>query len=1060
MKNLVFLLLLIPSIILSQTKIVELEYWINNNFTSKKNIALNQQTEVIYQGSLDLDLLPIGFHRIHYRFKDNNGKWSTIHQTVFFFSGSSNDDQALITEIEYWIDDDYSTKKELATNGQTEAILLGELELPDAINGLHKITFRAKDNTGCWSTPIDFYFFKAGSSNDEEVKIVKYRYWFDSNKDNPIEIQLEKPSNEVIITNLLDIAKPNQGDFPQTFNIQFLDNTGIWSSVYSKKFLPVPSFEVYNLMNTFTFVNTSAFGRSFIWDFGDGTKDTTVNPQHTYKKPGVYTVKLTAKNSLGQADTFEIVQVKGLRDIEAKSAGNTGDASVFIYGGGFNKNASVWLEGPEKIDADTSYLARLDAIYARFNFRGKQVGLYDVYVQFPGEQPMKLEKAFTVEQGTEPKPFVKITGRDRILFGRWQTYQLTVGNTGNIDATGVPLFLVTSKSNGMELDLSNIKIQVTQAAEIQFKDAYDTLLYYGLESRYPIDEMDGLPFDGYLYVFHIPVIPANSSQSINIRIKTNNDVKIYAWLYDPYFQSPFGSSYAACIAEAIAWYILNKAYDIGTGFIPGYDCVKAIAKLVISTSYNTASGEIDPLGRQYKTWGEWFWGWGSWTVDMTIITAQCAVDFVPAGKVAKTVKKLGEAAWEVIKGLSGINSDMNKLYMADKDCREKYQKKKPEETKIRAVSSFDPNEIVGPQGYQKENYVRNEGEFTYKIYFENLATATAPAQEVIIIDTLDKSKFDLSTFNFGTFGYSGKVFHPFNGLKEFTLEIDSIDVPNTILRINAKVDTSTGTVAWKFTTLDVKTNDYPEDPDAGFLKPNKKPPEGEGFVSFSVKPLDTIPEDIDIANRAKIVFDLNAPIYTNTHSNRFDNTPPRSKLTSIQTTWEKDLYRFLIDVSDELSGVRYFTLYASRDDSDYVPVLTTNQNPFYFRCEPNSVYKFYSIATDSAGNFEPQKTQWEVSTLFVSVDEEYNHYAKFDDLEIFPNPADDFVTISYIAKKDGYIGIKIYNSFGQIIKTEKLIASIGKNLNLIETSSLPMGIYYVTIFTKDNTICKQLIINR
>ena len=40
---------------------------------------------------------------------------------------------------------------------------------------------------------------------------------------------------------------------------------------------------------------------SWLWDFGDGTTSTLQNPTHLYTEPGIYTVSLTAANSLGSA---------------------------------------------------------------------------------------------------------------------------------------------------------------------------------------------------------------------------------------------------------------------------------------------------------------------------------------------------------------------------------------------------------------------------------------------------------------------------------------------------------------------------------------------------------------------------------------------------------------------------------------------------------------------------------------------------------------------------------------------------------------------------------------
>ena len=60
---------------------------------------------------------------------------------------------------------------------------------------------------------------------------------------------------------------------------------------------------------------------------------------------------------------------------------------------------------------------------------------------------------------------------------------------------------------------------------------------------------------------------------------------------------------------------------------------------------------------------------------------------------------------------------------------------------------FDPNAMIGPSGYGPSNFVSGSAQtrFPYQIDFENSPTATAPAQQVTITDTLDPN-LDLSTF--------------------------------------------------------------------------------------------------------------------------------------------------------------------------------------------------------------------------------------------------------------------------------------------------------------------------
>ena len=60
---------------------------------------------------------------------------------------------------------------------------------------------------------------------------------------------------------------------------------------------------------TVQFVNTSSYGESYTWDFGDGMFSDEKNPVHTYYVPGSYIVKLTVNNSTGKSIHNGLVRV-------------------------------------------------------------------------------------------------------------------------------------------------------------------------------------------------------------------------------------------------------------------------------------------------------------------------------------------------------------------------------------------------------------------------------------------------------------------------------------------------------------------------------------------------------------------------------------------------------------------------------------------------------------------------------------------------------------------------------------------------------------------------------
>ncbi len=60
-------------------------------------------------------------------------------------------------------------------------------------------------------------------------------------------------------------------------------------------------------MTTILIDNNSKNISSYLWDFGDGTTDSTFNPIHSYEVPGIYAVKMLATNSIGcTAEIYDV----------------------------------------------------------------------------------------------------------------------------------------------------------------------------------------------------------------------------------------------------------------------------------------------------------------------------------------------------------------------------------------------------------------------------------------------------------------------------------------------------------------------------------------------------------------------------------------------------------------------------------------------------------------------------------------------------------------------------------------------------------------------------------
>lgn len=67
---------------------------------------------------------------------------------------------------------------------------------------------------------------------------------------------------------------------------------------------PTASFTFEVNGNEVVFTNTSSFGESYLWDFGDGNTSTEESPTHTFSGDGFFAVSLTTSNPDGESKSY------------------------------------------------------------------------------------------------------------------------------------------------------------------------------------------------------------------------------------------------------------------------------------------------------------------------------------------------------------------------------------------------------------------------------------------------------------------------------------------------------------------------------------------------------------------------------------------------------------------------------------------------------------------------------------------------------------------------------------------------------------------------------------
>ncbi len=384
-----------------------------------------------------------------------------------------------------------------------------------------------------------------------------------------------------------------------------------------------------------------------------------------------------------------------------------------------------------------------------------------------------------------------------------------------------------------------------------------------------------------------------------------------------------------------------------------------------------------------------------------------------------------------------------------------------EPAEVEVLTSADPNDKIGMWGVGEHRYILPGRRMDYIIRFENMPDASAPAQEVLIRDTLDVRSFDLTTFELGDVTFSGRTVPVPPGQRSYFTRVP-LDDPRFELLIDANLVLETGIVTWRFTTYDPEINDLPFDPLDGFLPPNKTSPEGEGSVSFTVTAHEQLPNDARIRNEARIYFDLNDPIDTDPWINTIDIDLPSSRVLSLTAGQESREFAVEWQGNDAGSGVRSYDVYVAVNDG---PFTIWQRNTFAIKArflgQPDSTYAFFSIAYDAVGNAEPMKSEADVVTA-VSAEQTLADVPSTYRLDQnYPNPFNPRTTIRYAVPQSGHVSIRVYDMLGrEVARIVSADHQPGWYDAPFDASNLASGVYFYRMSAGSFTDTRRMVVVR
>ncbi len=193
------------------------------SFTSSENLV-----NVSFNASISS--LSVGFHRVYFRTRDDNGSWSLTQSLIIYKPAIEMVPAAKITGAEYYFDTDpgYGSGTAVAvTPGENVSSTVFTPSIAELSQGFHKIYLRTRDENGKWSLTSNHLFFKQTPVPDAVVEQVEYFIDTDPGIGKGIPVVVNpatKMADSVIRVNTTGLTAGSH-----KFYLRTKDSRGSWS---------------------------------------------------------------------------------------------------------------------------------------------------------------------------------------------------------------------------------------------------------------------------------------------------------------------------------------------------------------------------------------------------------------------------------------------------------------------------------------------------------------------------------------------------------------------------------------------------------------------------------------------------------------------------------------------------------------------------------------------------------------------------------------------------------------------------------------------------------------
>lgn len=632
-----------------------------------------------------------------------------------------------------------------------------------------------------------------------------------------------------------------------------------------------------------------------------------------------------------------------VRRVSPTVAGNKGFATLLVEGAKFQTGATVKLVGANNAPiTPTATEVGITKIAAIFDLNGKAAGVYTIVVTNPNNQTATLADGFQIVNDGGYSLRTSIIGPNDSRGGSSTRFVFTASNDGLNDALNVPILIQMPSDFAYTLDRVNF---------IEFPTA--DLPPDAIPAQIPLDgEQNGVR----TIMLFAPILRANSTIKVGIDIAIPRPFSAFEVtarvlpplaelasvfepntpagnasreVYGPTLAPTADNTQRNCWTEVFRQAIFTLLGELLPGhcLAAGWNVLLTSADLVTGLSLKAATGNqisnFDSVGALAS----------KFVSVVGKLAIECGGYAIPWFRAASVAVAIFQIAAQMYDCLTNLKSQLT----------------------VSPRRSSDPNEMIGPAGYGAERFVGVQQPLLYRINFENVASANAPAQRIRIVDQLPAT-FDARTARLVEIGFKQNRYVVPDNRAFYQNRVQlGADLNDLKADVSAGLDLVNNRVTWTLTAIDPATNEQPLNPLVGLLPPNNANHDGEGYVTFTVMPFANQPTRTNLANSATIYFDDNEPIPTDTATNLLDADIPTSSLAALPATQSSPSFNLNWSGADAAngSGFKTFDVFVSENGGVYEPLLTeTTQTSVQFNGKYGKNYRFYTLARDNAGNLE------------------------------------------------------------------------------------------------------------